>query len=753
MDLKDEIIKKQIIELLDNPGMKYRNYKLADIKSKIFVGNQKNIGYLNDDYLKNLLCELEQEGQIYINNRSKNNSMWSYRKLPTDLGYVYGIIKVNKYGEGFVTDGKHKCKIKEEFLNEALSGDIVILRPKKISTNGNYTSYYVDKILRRANGKVICEVKSDDKGNYYLEPIRSTLKHKIIIKEAVMERLVVGDRIQVQINDNKNGVHYADFIELSSHKDDPDRDTKDIALEHNIDIEFSQLALEEAKKLPVKVTEEEMQGRLDCRKDIVFSIDGEDTKDRDDALSVKKLSNGHYMVFIHIADVSHYIHPGMALWNEALNRSTSVYMSQSVIAMLPHSISNGICSLNPGEDRLAFSCIVELNPEAEIVNYDFKECVIKSSKAMVYEDVDKVIEGQNNRGNLLEEDTAIPVGYVDFVDSIMCLDKLAQKIEKIKEKRGYINFGTNDIKISYDKDGNPIRFDTLKNSRSRKIIENFMLLAGECAANYLAVPTVYRVHEKPKSEKVAEVFDLLRKNGIDIIDGRKTSTEKRGIKVKTTTNFVNSKVIQEILKQISDMETRDIVANILIRSMNRARYDTENLGHFGLGLSSYVQFTSPIRRGPDLVQHYNIKLQKNGTFDYANIADYEKFISEYAAHATLKEREADLAERDADTLEMIKYMNNHVGEKFTCRITFLNNKNIFVKTIDGIEGVLKLDEVDGDNFIYDETKAYYRGQKSKAKLKIGTKLTLTSKPSRYGDVVFGMTEKDVLSLKLKKVNK
>lgn len=747
MGLKDEEIKKQIITLLENPSMKYRSYKLIEIKRKIVLNDEQDTKDLTDDYLKRILQELETEGQIYINNHSKSSNSWSYRQLPVDLGCVYGVIKINKYGEGYVTDGVHSCKIKEEFLNEALSGDLVVACPKK----GNSTSYYVDKILKRENDKIICEVRCDDNGNYYLEPIRSTLKNKVVVKEVVMERLVEGDRIQVQINDTNADVHYADFIGISSHKDDPDRDTKDIALEHNIDIEFSQPALDEAKELPVRVTEDDLQGRLDCRDDLVFSIDGADTKDRDDALAIKKLANGNYLAFIHIADVSHYIHPGMALWDEALSRSTSVYMAQSVIAMLPHSISNGICSLNPGEDRLTFSCVVELTPKAEIVNYDFKECVIKSRKAMVYEDVDKVIEGQEKAGTL-EENVEIPAGYTDFVESIMLLDDLAQEIEQIKEKRGYINFGTNDIKICYDKDGKPVEFATLKNSRSRKIIENFMLLAGECAANYLAVPTVYRVHERPDTTKVREVFDLLRKNGIDVVDGTKKATVQKGVRVKTTTNLVNNKVIQEILKQISDMETRDIVANILIRSMNRARYDTENLGHFGLGLSSYVQFTSPIRRGPDLIQHYNIKLQKNGAFDYSNITNYENFVSEYASHATLKEREADLAERDSDTLEMIKYMNDHVGEKFACRITFLNSKNIFVRTADGIEGVLKLDEIEGEHFIYDEAKAYYKGQKTKARLRIGTKLSLTSRHSRYGDVVFGMTRDDVMALKLKKKN-
>lgn len=757
-----EDLKDGIIEILSNPSFKNKKYKFSEIKKKLIglIGAKKESDVSNritDGDIKEAIHELFDEGKIYIDDRNKNEQMWTYRIFPKDLGYVYGTISINKYGEGIIKNDKGRVyHVPSDSLGDALDGDTVIVIPKMVKPNDKIIGK-VKKIIKRKDGKVLCEVSINNKGEYYLKPIMCNIKGKIVINSMTMNSLVEGDRIQVRISSPQDGIYYAGFIKVSSHKDDPDRDLKDIATEHKIEIDFSPESMEEVAMIPNKVSLEEMEGRIDCRDEVTFSIDGIKTKDRDDALSIKMLDNGNYRVCVHIADVTHYVYPGMALYKEALERSTSVYMADSVIPMLPHKLSNGICSLNPNEDRLTFSCIMEISPDGEIVNYDFEECVINSDKAMTYNDVNDVLETIDKaKMNGTYVPGEVPEGvledYKPFVKELMMLDSLSKKLNEIKEKRGYTDYGSNDLGIDFDEDGNPVKFYPDSNGRAGKLIENFMLLAGECAANYLVIPTPYRVHEGPSEDRVEETFELLEKSGIRVIGNRKKKgtgkEEKRGILVKSTSDVVNGKVIQGILKQISDMETRDIVANILVRMMSRARYDTDNKGHFGLALPKYVQFTSPIRRGEDFVVHRNIKLQKRNEFDYSKVKEYESMMSSFANHASFKEREADSAERQANVLEMVKYMNEHIGEKFNCRITFLNNRCIFVKTVDGIEGILATSEIFGDTFVYDDERFRYRGRKSKTSLKIGTQLVLTSRESRYGNVVFGMDEEDVKTLKL-----
>ncbi|MGN1372226.1 MAG: ribonuclease R family protein [Candidatus Coprovivens sp.] len=712
-------LKWELMNYLNNPSQKYKKYKFNELRAKM-CGVR---GY-RADMLREALEELEIEGLIEV-----DKSRGLFRSFPHDLGYVQGRISINKHDEGFIIDkdGK-KYKIRTEDLNDALDGDIVVVKTTKKISEGHIVCK-VDRIIKRKDGLVVVEVTKGDDDEFYLRPFNAHLSHPIKINAMSMKPLVEGDRIVVKISElTDNKCYYAGFVKNIGHKDDPDADLKIIAIENKIVIDFSEEALAEADRLPTEVSDEEKVGRLDLTNKLIFSIDGAKTKDRDDAVSIELNERGNYIVGVHISDVSHYIHPGMKLWEEAMQRGTSVYMADTVIPMLPHKISNGICSLNPNVDRLTFSCIMEVTPQGEVLDYDFVDTVINSRKAMTYEDV-----------NLIFENGELPQGYEEFYDSLEMMRKLSSRMEKVKESRGYVNFGTNDLEIEMDENGNPLEFKNREQKTAEKIIENLMLLAGECYANYMIIPSPLRVHEAPDEERVEEAFDILKKSGI---------------RVKSTHDIVNGKVIQQILKQIDDIDERNIAAQILLRSMSRARYDVENVGHFGLGLPIYGHWTSPIRRAADLRGHYNLRLQRDNKFIIKDVDEFYNTMEEFCRHISTKERNADQAEMDANEFEMIKYMKNHLGEKFNAHITYINGRVMFVKTDDGITGRLYPEDIEGDEFKYNPKYLSYSGKKCNKKIKIGTRLVLTALDADrdFGSISFGIEREDLQLIKSRKRN-
>ncbi len=710
-------LKDELMAYLDNPSQKYKKYKFNQLRAKM-CGEK---GY-RVDMLRDALRELELEGLIEV-----DQSRGLFRSFPHDLGYVHGKISINKHDEGFIVgrDGK-KYKIRTEDLNDALDGDTVIVKPTKKMSEGHVVCK-VDRIVKRKDGLVVVEVTKGEDGEYYLRPFNARLTHPIKINAMSMRPLVEGDRIVVKISElTDNKCYYAGFVKNIGHKDDPDADLKIIAIENKIVIDFSEAALAEADAIPTEVTEEEKVGRLDLTNELIFSIDGASTKDRDDAVSIKVNERGNYVVGVHISDVTHYVHPGMQLWEEALQRGTSVYMADTVIPMLPHKLSNGICSLNPDVDRLTFSCIMEVTPQGEVLSYDFVDTVINSRKAMTYEEVNQIFE-----------DGELPPGYEEFYDALDMMRQLSIRMEKVKEKRGYVNFGSSDLEIKMDENGNPIEFKKKEQRTAEKIIENLMLLAGESYANYMIIPSPLRVHEAPDEERVEEAFETL---------------EKSGIRVKSTHDIVNGKVIQQLLSQIEDMDERTVAAQIILRSMSRARYDVENVGHFGLGLPTYGHWTSPIRRAADLRGHYNLRLQRDNKFVIKDADAFYDMMDEFCQHISRKERNADQAERDADEFEMIKYMKNHLGEKFNAHITYINSKVMFVKTEQGITGRLYPEDIQGDRFNYNDNTLSFNGKKSKKKLRIGTKLVLTALEADrdFGSISFGIDQEDFALIKSRK---
>lgn len=710
---KDEAIKIISKLLLES---KTKKYSFNELLRKLCL-----IKDFSGSTLKEALEELENQGKIYMD---KNEE---YCAFPAELGLVQGVITVSKYDEGFITsqDGK-RFKVEYKDMHDALDGDTVIIKPTKKVKQGHIIAR-VEKIVQRKDGLVVAEVTKNEDGEYILRPFNARLEHEIKINPSSMKPLVEGDRIVIKIDQLSNkDCYYAEFVKNIGHKDDPDSDLKVIAIENNIVIDFSEKALDEAEALPSEVSLEEKEGRLDLTDKLIFTIDGAKTKDRDDAVSIEMADNGNYIVGVHISDVSHYVHPGMQLWEEALMRGTSVYMADTVIPMIPHKLSNGICSLNEGVDRLTFSCIMEVTPQGKIVKYDFVDSIINSRKAMTYEDVNTIFED----GQMVE-------GYEECFDALDLMRKLSAKLEKVKEKRGYVNFGSNDLEIEMDENGNPLEFRPKEQKTAEKIIENLMLLANECYANYMIIPAPLRVHESPDEEKVEEAFEML---------------DKSGIKVRATHDITNGKIIQQILSQIEDMDERSVAANIILRAMKRARYDVERIGHFGLGLQNYGHFTSPIRRAADLRGHYNLRMQRDNTFNIKDFDEFHETMEAFCQHISRKERNADQAERDANEFEMIKYMMSHIGEKFNAHVTYISSKVIFVKTEQGIDGRIYPDDIEGDKFVFNDSTLSFNGRKTKKKIKIGSNLVLTALEADrdFGSISFGIPSDDLALIKGRK---
>ena len=668
--------------------------------------------------------------EVYKQNYERSKAEYQYEDF-----VVKGTLKVNKYGEGIVeTSDKKVYYIKKENFGDALNGDVVEIRPSKLKSHGRIISV-VEEVIERKDGLVAVEVVSSNKGEINIVPVSYALEHKLVLPEGFDKPLVCGDRFLAKIDlKPKKNKYEVEFVRGLGHKDDPDADIRLIAAEFDIEESFTDEQMAEANAMPDHVLEEEKIGRKDFTKKRVFTIDGARAKDRDDALSIETLENGNYLIGVHIADVTHYIQPGMALWDAILQRGTSVYMADTVIPMLPHILSNGILSLNPGVERLAFSCLMEINPDGEVVNFDFDECVIKSEMAMVYDEVNEILENDN-----------VPKGYEDYVDDLKTLNHLSHKLSDKRDARGAIDFDDieSDTEIQYDEQGKPIEFLSKGQRSAEKLIENFMLLAGTCYAEYMMIPTTLRVHEEPDVDALEEGVNKLK---------------KLGVKVKSVDDVLNPYSLTKIIHSIKDQDTKSLAARIILCSMKRARIDVdETLGHYALALRKIGRFTSPMRRAEDAIGHWQLKKQKYGWYDYDNFDqdiknDYE-WIKEEANHINIKQYNADQAENAAIWLRMADYINPRLGQFFSAKVFNINENGIFVKLKNGVIG--KIDPYDYTNeyLIYDDSTMSYVGRSSGNRIRIGDELMVQALDTKreYRTINFGVSKEEGKKLVKKRV--
>ncbi|EOA08105.1 ribonuclease R [Pediococcus acidilactici] len=482
------------------------------------------------------------------------------------------------------------------------------------------------------------------------------------------------------------------------YRDDPGVDILEIVYQHELPTEFPDDVKEEIAQIPDHITEAEKQGRVDLTNEVVVTIDGDDSKDFDDAVGLQKLDNGNYRLLVNIADVSHYVKEGSPLDKEAYRRSTSVYLTDRVIPMLPRKLSNGICSLNPNVERLAMTCEMEISPDGEVLSHKIYPSVIESNARMTYNDVNKILEARDKK--TIER-------YQDLVPMFEMMGKLHKLLLKRRKQRGAIEFDDNEAQIIVDENGHPIDIKVRERGTSERMIESFMLAANETVAEHYYdahVPFLYRVHETPDSERMLTFFEFL---------------STFGHVVKGSTKDLKPKMLQSVLKKVAGTREEAMISVMLLRSMRQAKYDARSLGHFGLAAKYYTHFTSPIRRYPDLFVHRLIRhYAEDGTGKDAQ-EKYAGIIPEIAEHTSQLERRAIDTERDVDSMKKAEYMGDHIGEQFNAMVSSVMKFGLFVELENTIEGLIHISTMKDDYYEYVENQMALVGRNTHRTFQIG----------------------------------
>ncbi len=593
--------------------------------------------------------ELEEKGKIYLDEEGY------YKKFDSkQLGKVQGTIHINQMGQGFVfiEYNGHKIKylIKEENLNGALENDIVVLTSIHHGKT-NYADAKVEKIIKRYSGKTIFEYN----GNGEFIPYTIHGNVTVICPKEQLRKIVAGDRVLVTIDKERiatienKAVFEAQIEKIVGHKDDPDIEVATIAAEHGFLKEFPEDVIQQLKTIPDKVTKDDLINRKDLRKKNIFTIDGKDTKDMDDAISIVKTKDDYYILSVHIADVTHYIKEGSPLDIEAKKRGTSAYLADSVIPMFPHQISNGICSLNEGVDRLTKTVDMYISPQGEILDYLIYDSVINSKKKMNYDDVNKILN-QNT----------IPKGYEPFKDDLFTMQELSKLLTQNFQDKGKVDFASDEIKAIISPTGEPLSFEARFQHDAERLIENFMIAANSCVAEYhkwLETPEIYRVHGDPNDDNLVEALKTLK------IEGLCPKEKADSLINKIKNGHYNSKDLNAFLENFKENENYLLISKIVLKSMSKAKYLSTCEGHYGLGLNYYTHFTSPIRRHPDLIVHRFTNPYDNYTPE--QLLPYYSKLEEICDHDSKMEREADKAEKETLDLKMAEYMQREFENDHT----------------------------------------------------------------------------------------
>ncbi len=682
-------MRESIINVLKNSDRALDIYELQD---RVGVNSVEETKEFTDE-----LRKLEDEVVVYHSNKDK------YMMLENSH-LRKGVMRANKKGFGFVeVDGlDDDIYVSQDNMNGAIHDDVVLVEITS-KMNIDRIEGRVLKIIERRIQRYIGLMKFDDKGMGHVVLDDSKIKLNIQVPKEKSMNAVDGHKVVVEVDKmmNHNGRCEGHVCEIIGHVNDPGVDILSIIYKYNINIDFPDEVKSQVASMPMEVYESDLKGRRDLRDQVIFTIDGDDTKDIDDAISIEKLANGHYRLGVHIADVSYYVKEGSPLDTEAMDRGTSVYLVDRVIPMLPHELSNGICSLNPNVDRLAMSCVMEFNNEGKQLDYEIFPSVIRSRIQMTYKKVNSVLEKN-----------IVPEGYEDYADDLRTMEELAEILRKAKVKRGYIDFGVEEAKILVDENCVPTDVVLRERGMGENLIEDFMIAANECVAThiyFMNLPFIYRVHEYPKEEKIRSFLGFVSSLGYQVNGNIKD--------VKPTT-------MQAILKQLQDKPEYKILSSLLLRSMQKAVYKPENLGHYGLASKCYTHFTSPIRRYPDTTVHRLLRTYLvEGKVDMQTIKKWEEKLVYIAEHSSERERASVDCEREVDDMKMAEYMEKHIGEEYEGMISSITSFGMFVELDNLIEGLVPLRDMK-DFFHFDEERMTLTGEKSYVKYSIGERVVI-----------------------------
>ncbi|EGQ2758576.1 ribonuclease R [Staphylococcus pseudintermedius] len=689
MNLKEEII--AIIKSAD-----YEPMSVSDFQDALGLSSADSFR----DLIK-ILVELEQTGMV---TRTKQDR-YQKQQQKTNSGLVRGTLSQNKKGFAFLRPDDQEMEdifIPPTKINRAMDGDVVLVEVKK--SRGDFRKGKFEgevKAIESHSIKQVVGTFSEARHFGFVVPDDKRIMQDIFVPKGQELGAVEGHKVLVQITQYSDGTNSPEgqISAILGHKNDPGVDILSIIYQHGIEIEFPDDVLKEAENVPETILPDELKGRRDLRDELTITIDGADAKDLDDAIAVKKLGNGNTELTVSIADVSYYVTEGSALDREAYDRATSVYLVDRVIPMIPHRLSNGICSLNPEVDRLAMSCRMEIDAQGQVVKHEIFESVIHSNARMTYDAVNRIIT---------DKDAATRAQYPEIVPMLDLAQTLSQQLIAMRKKRGEIDFDIKEAKVIVNEEGIPKEVVTRERGEGERLIESFMLIANETVAehfNQMEVPFIYRIHEQPKSERLRQFFDFIT---------------NFGIMVKGTGEDIHPSTLQNIHEEIAGRPEDMVISTMMLRSMQQARYDADNLGHFGLAADYYTHFTSPIRRYPDLIVHRLVrKYLIEKSMDGRAMHEWEEKLPQIAEHTSNRERRAIDAERDTDELKKAEFMIQHIGDEFEGVISSVANFGMFVELPNTIEGMVNMQNMSDDYYHFDERQMALIGERKAKVYRIG----------------------------------
>ena len=668
--------------------------------------------------LNRILNELLAEGKLSLTKKGK------FIKAKHSDKELTGTFISHPKGFGFVEiEGRDEdLYIPENFVNGAFHKDTVkvaLLSTQSTGQNGRRQEAQVIEILARGVKQIVGIYDKANKNFGFVIPDNTKIHEDVFVPVERSKGAVSGHKVVCEITDygKNNRKPEGKITEILGHVNDPGVDIMSIVKGYELPIEFSEKIMHQVERVASEVSEADMAGRRDLRDVQMVTIDGEDAKDLDDAVSLTK-NGAQYQLGVHIADVTNYVQENSALDWEARERGTSVYLVDRVIPMLPHKLSTGSCSLNAGENRLALSCLMTIDEKGEVVSHEIVESVIKVDRRMSYTSVKKILEDHD------EEERR---EYEALVPMFELMRELAGILREKRKKRGSIDFDFPESKIVLDAQGHPIEIKPYERNVATKIIEDFMLIANETVAehfHWMELPFVYRTHDNPDPEKIDKLGTFIRNFGYSI---------------KSRQEDIHPKELQKLLAKIEDTPEEALISRLTLRSMKQAKYTIDCTGHFGLACQYYCHFTSPIRRYPDLQIHRIIKEQLRGRLNEKRIDHYNEILPEVAKHSSEMERRADEAERETDKLKKVEFMERHIGEIYEGVISSITAWGVYVELPNTIEGMIHVSMLPGDYFYYDEETYEMVGQATDIRYKLGQTLKIrvnaTDKITRTIDFV------------------
>ncbi|AYV73884.1 ribonuclease R [Bacillus sp. PK3-056] len=692
----EDIIKENVEKLLTY--MKDEAYKPLTVQEL-----EEAFGIEDSSHFKDFvkaLVQMEEKGLVV---RTRSNRYG----LPEKMNLIRGKLAGHAKGFAFVIpeeQGMDDIFIPPNEVKTALNGDIVLARVTSESS-GQRREGTIVRIIERGVQQIV-GTYSESKHFGFVIPDDKKIATDIFIPKGSTKGSIEGHKVVVKLTSYPEGRKNAEgeVVKILGHKNDPGVDILSVIHKHGLPLAFPDNVLEQANNAPDTIDEEEIANRRDLRNETIVTIDGADAKDLDDAVTVTMLENGNYKLGVHIADVSYYVTENSPIDVEAEERGTSVYLVDRVIPMIPHRLSNGICSLNPKVDRLTLSCEMEITSDGEVVSHEIFQSVIKTTERMTYADVNSILH---------DKDEELRAKYEGLVPMFERMEDLAAILRKKRMTRGAIDFDFKESKVIVDEDGKPQDVILRERSVAEKLIEEFMLVANETVAehfHWMQVPFIYRIHEDPKEEKLRRFFEFITNFGYI---------------VKGTANSVHPRALQEIIESVQGTPEEMVISTVMLRSMQQAKYYPESLGHFGLSTEFYTHFTSPIRRYPDLIVHRLIRTYLiEGDISSATQEKWNSRLTEIAEHSSSMERRSVEAERETDELKKSEYMLDKIGEEYDGIISSVTNFGMFVELTNTIEGLVHVSYMTDDYYRYDERHFAMIGERTGKVFRIGDEITV-----------------------------